>query len=244
MKSNTFSQPFSFSVSPVLTSFILTVAPISPAFISSTAVRICPHTQKICAIRSLLPVRILVRSLPAFNVPDITLKYDTSPICGSTEVLNTNRLTGPSGSAATSSPFVLTGLGISLTNGTTLPRNSIIRRTPISFNALTQNTGRMLRSANPLRIPSRISSSVSMPWSKNFSIRFSSFSAAASTSSLLSSCAFPIWSAGISEMVGTPPSGPQLYIFISSTSIMALYPLPGLIGYCTRTILLPNTSFI
>ena len=152
-------------------------------------------------------------------------------MCGSTDVLNTYMLVGPLESAGTSSNLVSTGTGMSLTKGTTLPRNSIIRRTPMSFSALTQNTGKMLRSIRPLRIPSRISSSVRTPWSKNFSIRFSSFSAAASTSSLFSSFAFSIWSAGISEMVGTPPSGPQLYIFIKSTSIMALKPVPGLIGY-------------
>ena len=46
---------------------------------------------------------------------------------------------------------------------------------------LTQNTGYMLRVMRPLRMPSRISSSVREPCSKNFSIRVSSFSAAAST---------------------------------------------------------------
>ena len=96
-------------------------------------------------------------------------------------VLKQYILVGPLASGAIFSPAVFSGLGISETKGTTLPRNSIIRRTPISRNALTQNTGYMLRVMRPLRMPSRISSSVREPCSKNFSIRVSSFSAAAST---------------------------------------------------------------
>ena len=159
-------------------------------------------------------------------------------------VLKQYILVGPLASGAIFSPAVFSGLGISETKGTTLPRNSIIRRTPISRNALTQNTGYMLRVMRPLRMPSRISSSVREPCSKNFSIRVSSFSAAASTNFWFNSRAFSISLSGISDMVGVPPSGDQLYIFMSRTSIMALNDGPQLSGYCTCTIRLPNVSCI
>ena len=149
---------------------------------------------------------------------------------------------GPFASGATSIPSVVTGLGISLTNGTTFPRNSIIRRTPMSRNALTQNTGNILRVIRPFRIPSRISSSVKTPWSKNFSMSPSSFSAAASISFWCRSAAFSFSSAGISRTSGVPPSGFHLYIFIFRTSIIALNDAPHEIGYCICTILFPKDS--
>ena len=164
-------------------------------------------------------------------VPLITLKYCTSPMWGSMAVLKKNRLVGPLGSGATSSPRVLNTLGISSTKGTTLPKNSIRRRTPISLPAHTQNTGNIPLDANPLRIPSRISSSVSASDSKNFSIKVSSCSAAASTNALCISIALSISSAGTSSMVGAPPSGPHEYFFMSSTSITALKPGPVVKGY-------------
>ena len=99
------------------------------------------HTQKIWARRSFEPRLTLSRSMPALSVPDITLKYETSPMWGSTVVLNMKIETGPLLSGFTSLPAVSTGAGISSTKGTTLPRNSIMRRTPISLAALTQKTG-------------------------------------------------------------------------------------------------------
>ena len=152
-------------------------------------------------------------------------------MCGSTPVLKKYIDSGPLESGVISSPRVLCSFGISLTNGTTFPRNSIRRLTPISLPAHTQKTGNMERVTSPLRIPSLISSSVSVSSSKNFSIRLSSFSAAASTRILCSSIAFSFSSSGISSIIGIPPSGLQEYFFISNTSINALNPLPVLIGY-------------
>ena len=152
-------------------------------------------------------------------------------MCGSTPVLKKYKEVGPLGSGSTTSPRVLCTFGISDTPGTTLPRNSIKRRTPISLPAHTQNTGNMPRAARPLRIPSRISSSVSESCSKNFSIKPSSFSAAASTSALCSSMALSFSSAGISSMIGAPPSGAQEYFFINSTSISELKLGPVASGY-------------
>ena len=138
---------------------------------------------------------------------------------------------GPSGAGLISSPRVLCSLGISFTNGTTLPKNSISLRTPMSFPAHTQNTGKMLRVTRPLRMPSRSSSSVSVSLSKNFSISPSSFSAAASTRILFKAMAFSISSAGISSILGEPPSALQEYFFMVSTSMMALNPGPVCVGY-------------
>ena len=135
-------------------------------------------------MRSFEPRSALVKSSPSCTLPLITLKYCTSPICGSTAVLKKYKEVGPLESGFTTSPRVLCTGGISSTNGTTLPRNSIKRRTPMSFPAHTQNTGNIPREANPLRIPSRISSSVRESCSKNFSIKVSSCSAAASTNAL------------------------------------------------------------
>ncbi len=91
-------------------------------------------------------------------------------------------------------------------------------------------------------MPSRSSSSLRSSLSKNFSMRLSSFSAAASTSAACSSCARPISLSGMSSMVGMPPSGPQEYFFMSSTSMTALNSGPSFSGYCTCTTLLPKFS--
>ena len=138
---------------------------------------------------------------------------------------------GPSVEGVISSPRVLCSLGISLTNGTTLPKNSISLRTPMSLPAHTQNTGKMLRVTRPLRMPSRSSSSVSVSLSKNFSINPSSFSAAASTNILFKAVAFSISSAGMSSTFGEPPSAFHEYFFMVSTSMMALKPGPVCVGY-------------
>ena len=161
---------------------------------------------------------------------------------GSTVVLKKNTLSGPLGSGFTSTPSVVTGACTSFTNGTTLPRNSIMRRTPISFCAETQNTGQMLRSIKPLRIPSRISSSESAPCSKNLSIKVSSFSAAISTKAWFNSSARSLCSGAISEMVGAPPSGPQVSCFMMSTSTIELNPAPVATGNWIGTTLLPKAS--
>ena len=113
------------------------------------------------------------------------------------------------------------------------------RPTPIFFVAHTQNTGKILRVTMPLRMPSRISSSVSCSVSKNFSMSPSSFSAAASTSVRCISCAFSISSAGISSMVGSPPSGPHVSFFIRITSMRELKSAPVFTGYCTGTTFVP-----
>ena len=134
-------------------------------------------------------------------------------------------------SGCTSSPRVLCILGISLTKGTTFPKNSIRRRTHISFSADMQKMGNSERATKPLRIPKRISSSVKVSVSKNFSISVSSFSAAASTNFLCSSKAFGISLSGIFSIEGTPPSGFHLYIFISKTSTTALKFVPVSRGY-------------
>ena len=146
-------------------------------------------------------------------------------------------------SGATSLPSVFCTFGISDTKGTTLPKNSIKRRTPISLPPQTQNTGNIPLAINPLRMPSRISSSDRESCSKNFSIRFSSFSAAASTNALCISIALSISSAGISSIVGAPPSGFHEYFFINNTSISALKPGPVAIGYWIGTTLEPYASF-
>ena len=103
----------------------------------------------------------------------------------------------------------------------------------------TQNTGNIPLATNPLRIPSRISSSERESCSKNFSISPSSFSAAASTNALCISVAFSSSSAGISSITGAPPSGFHEYFFINSTSIKALKPGPVEIGYWIGTTLEP-----
>ena len=142
---------------------------------------------------------------------------------------------GPSTVGGTSTPRVLCTEGISSTNGTTLPRNSIRRPTPMFLPAHTQNTGKMLRVTIPLRIPSRISSSVRCSVSKNFSIKPSSFSAAASTSTRCMASAFSNSSAGMSSMVASPPSGPQVSFFIRMMSMRLLKSGPVATGYCTGT---------
>ncbi len=147
-------------------------------------------------------------------------------------------------SGFTSSPSVSTGAGMSSTKGTTLPRNSIMRRTPMSFSALTQNRGYIEFSIRPFRIPIRSSSSVRWSSSKNFSISVSSFSAAASTRARCSSMARGISLSGMSSILGVPPSGPHEYFFIRSTSIIALKPGPHARGYWTGTTFEPNMSRI
>ena len=81
-------------------------------------------------------------------------------------------------------PSVFCTFGISETKGTTFPKNSIKRRTPMSLPPQTQNSGNIPLATNPLRRPSRISSSERESCSKSFSISPSSFSAAASTNAL------------------------------------------------------------
>ena len=130
-KLNWLLQSLPFRVLPVCTSLSLTVQPISPAHSFSTGFRSAPELTKSCARRSLLPRSALVSSSPAFTVPLITLKYWTSPICGSIPVLKKKREVGSLSSVVTSLPSELSVLGISLTKGTTLPRNSIIRSTPM-----------------------------------------------------------------------------------------------------------------
>ena len=71
-------------------------------------------------------------------------------------------------SGVTSTPSVVTGRGILSVQGTTLPKNSSVRRTHMSRPAHTQNTGNIPRITRPARIPARISSSLNVPSSKNF----------------------------------------------------------------------------
>ena len=179
---------------------------MSPAWSSVTLCLFAPELTYNCASRSLEPLSALTNSSPAFSVPLITLKYWTSPIWGSMPVLKKNTEVGCDASVGTSLPSLLHTAGISLANGTTLLRNSIMRSTPMFCLAHTRNNGKMLRVTNPLRIPSRISSCVSSPWSKNFSISASSCSAAASIRARFISVALSSWSAGISSIVACPPS--------------------------------------
>ena len=127
--------------------------------------------------------------------------------------------------------------------GATLITNSMKRRTHMSFSADTQNTGNISRAMSPLRIPARISSSVSEPFSKNNSMSCSSFSAAASINALCSSCAFSSSSLGMGSTSGLPPSGFHWYISIFKTSITRLNPSPGFTGYCICTTFEPKAAF-
>ena len=97
----------------------------------------------------------------------------------------------------------------------------------------------MPRVTNPLRMPSRISSSESASDSKNFSINTSSCSAEASTKALCHAKALGISSEGISSMMGVPPSAFHEYFFMTSTSINAWNSGPVCNGYWTGTHFFP-----
>jgi hypothetical protein len=90
--------------------------------------------------------------------------------------------------------------------------------------------------------PCRISSSSSEPFSKYFSINFSSFSAAFSTNSLCSRSAFSFSAAGMLCFSGLPPSSGNTYITIFSKSMILLKSSPSESGYCICVTALPNRS--
>ena len=150
---------------------------------------------------------------------------------------------GALASGATSLPSTVTGFGASATDGAMSPRNSSRRRTPLSLPPHAQSTGYTPASANTTFKPRIVSSSLSVPSSKNFSISASSASAAISCSAPSSSSTLPASSAGIGFNSGAPPSGFHTSILPLSTSITALKPAPAFTGYCTRQTLLPKLSF-
>ena len=149
-------------------------------------------------MRSRFPINASSRSMPSSNSPLITLKYDTSPRCGSTSVLYMKRVVGASCLQTTSSPSLVNVLVIS-GDADVLIVNSIRRFTPISFLAERQNTGSTLPARIPTPRPLRISSSVREPASKNFSISVSSYSAAVSISVWRRSSASSLRFSGISR---------------------------------------------
>ena len=137
-------------------------------------------------------------------------------------------------------PLSSLSIGLSAGEGPTFMMNSMSRFTPMFLSPERQNTGYTPWVAMPLARPARISSSVSIPFSKKSSMRPSSFSAAASVSLALSSLAFSSWSAGISSSSRSPLVPLKRYIFMSSTSMKVSKFAPGFTGYCTVTTLLPN----
>ncbi len=127
-------------------------------------------------------------------------------MCDSTEVLKKNKLVFSFESQITSFPSMSLHAGILSGAGRTLQINFNKRPTPILLLAEVQNTGNISRFRSPLAMPFLISSSVSVSFSKNISIRLSSFSAAFSISSACNSVALSISDSGISLISGLPPS--------------------------------------
>ena len=160
------SAPGPFSVWFTRVALSFTVHPISPAHSSVTFTRFRPALTNICPIFSLLPVAILVSSIPSVSVPLITRKKATSPKWGSTAVLKTKIDTGPPASACTSPPPMSRKFGALSGPGATLIINSMSRFTPMSRRPERQKTGTKSRLASPSLIPDRISSCVSVPFSK------------------------------------------------------------------------------
>ena len=77
MKSKRYSQPLPLRVLPRRTSLSLTVAPMSPASISLTSLRIWPSTAKSCAMRSFDPRSALDALLrPTVGVGEIIAHLD------------------------------------------------------------------------------------------------------------------------------------------------------------------------
>ena len=109
--------------------------------------------------------------------------------------------------------------------------------------ALRQNTGKQVRAIMPSFRPCRISSSVSSPCSKYFSISASSFSAAFSTSSLCRASARSFSLSGIGSFSGLPPSSLNTYMRIFSRSMMRWKPSPCSTGYCITVTAPPKWSF-
>ena len=102
----------------------------------------------------------------------------------------------------------------------------IILPLPIFLVEEQQNTGKICWLAKAMVKPFDNSSSVRVPDSKNFSIRPSSFSAAASTNALCSAMALSISAAGISFLTGLPPLAGNSYNTILKVSMMLLNPVP------------------
>lgn len=110
--------------------------------------------------------RLLTSSVPSVILPRMTRKYDISPICCSNWLLNTNATAGCVSSAGNSSPSVVRKLGALSGPGATLMMNSIKRLVPMSRLPLQQKMGITSRLATPSFSPARISSCVSVPFSK------------------------------------------------------------------------------
>ena len=136
----------------------------------------------------------------------------------STDVLKKNTDTGPSASGFTSRRRVSTGAGMSVTKDRRCRGIPIRRRMPDVFGGA-ENYDRIDGAIHQsFGIPSAHPSSGSYPASKNllhqclrhFRPRFHQF--------LVQSPRALSSSSGMSEIAGTPPSGPHSYFFIRSTS--------------------------
>ena len=107
-----------------------------------------------------------------------------------------------------------------------------------------QKTGKICWCAKAILSPLASSSSLRLPSSKNFSIRLSSFSAAASTSTWCMACARPTSLSGMAFFSGLPPSLGNTYMTIRSVSMIVLNPLPVCKGYWKGMTLGPNLDLI
>ena len=241
MGAKTISCPGTQRVWLDLTLLSLTVQPISPATISLTFSLFLPATANIWEMRSLLPFSGLTRSMPSVSLPDMTLKYDTSPRCCSRAFLKMNMAVGPLGSQGTEPPSLVGSLSPA-GEGATLIMNSMSFLTPMSFLAEMQNVGMMEPCRKPRLRPFSISSRESSPASKYFSIRASSLSAAISVRAESTSSAWALNCSGMSASTLVPLSSVKVYIFMVSTSMKPLNPAPTATGNCTRTTLLPKAS--
>ena len=119
----------------------------------------------------------------------------------------------------------------------------IIRSTPWSALAEMQSTGKVPRLMTPSLRPRIISSSERVPSSKNLSMSFSSFSAAASMRAACISSALSASEAGISSTIILPPPAGNLRSFLERRSMTESKPIPALTGYCNGSTLAPKLCF-
>ncbi len=145
--------------------------------------------------------------------------------------LNTNAEAASLTSKPSTLPFFVFSKAASLGTGQLSLIKSIKVSTPWSVFAAVHSTGKVLPLSMPKCNPFLISSSVSVPSSKNFSMSDSSFSAAFSIRVLCNSSAFAFSLSGISLTTAVPPLEGKLSCFICSTSITVSNPTPALIGY-------------
>ena len=217
--------------SPVFISLSLMAMAISPAITLSTFSRFLPFRTNSCDRRSLCPLRGQIKSALSVSVPPKSLKKETSPRCCSIDVLKTNIATGSWALELNSLPFFVFTAGIASGEGQELTIKSSKRDVPTPCLADEHITGNIVLVTNPFRIPSRISSSVRVSFSKYFSIKASSPSAALSTNARCSSSALSFSEAGMSLTTGSPPLGLKVSCFIKIRSITVLKPSPPFTGY-------------